>query len=261
MININRTSGSLRPLNSAQDSRQQSLQRLSSGNRINSAKDDAAGLSISTRLESQGGAQRAAIRNGLDGISRIQVEGGALESVTEDLQRIRELKTQQGSGILSEQDQSAIQSEIDQRVDSINTVVNGTQFNQRQVFEEGELNFQIGEEAANKITLTTQDLGRELDDIGISTAENFGLNEIEEALSQVSIRQSELGAVSNRLASNTQFLELKYENNQVANSRIINADIAKTASEKSKADIQMEVAMSVRSQANASSKLVLDLLK
>ncbi len=191
-------------MNRAQNAQQTQLERISSGHRINSAKDDAAGLAISTRFETQGRSDQAAMRNSLDGTSRTQLESGALASVTEDLQRIRELKVQQNNGILSDQDKSAIQGEIDQRMGAIQTVFKDTQFNQKNVFEEGSLSFQTGSNPGNQIELKTQDLAKSFESIGFKEGSNLNLDEIDEALSQVASRQSELGAVENRLVSNTQ---------------------------------------------------------
>jgi flagellin len=248
-------------LNQAQSGKGTQLERLASGSRINSAKDDAAGLAISTKLETQDRSMQAALRNTLDGTSRIQVESGALSSVTEDLQRIRELKVQQGNGILNDQDKAAIQSEINQRTDTIKSVFSDTQFNQRPVFEDGELGFQTGPNPGDKIDLSTKDLASSFESLGIAEGAELSIEQIDEALAQVGSRQSELGATENRLSSNVQFLELKSENNQAANSRIKDTDFAQATSEKTKMDILERVAISVQSQANASSKFALKLLQ
>jgi flagellin len=260
-MNISSSFNTSHQLNKTQDAQNTQLQRISSGHRINSAKDDAAGLAISTGLESQGRSMQAAMRNSLDGTSRTQVEGGALASVTEDLQRIRELKVQQNNGMLNEQDKSALQSEIDQRTDSIHTVFSDTQFNQKNVFEQGSLNFQTGANAGQTTELKTLDMAESFKQLGLEAAADFSLADVDEALAQVTSRQSELGAIENRLSSNVEFLELKHENNQAANSRIKDTDIAHAASEKTKADIMQQVQISVQSQANASSKYVLNLLE
>ena len=260
-MNINSSSNASRQLNQAQNSKNTQLERLASGNRINSAKDDAAGLSISTRLEAQDRSTQAALRNSLDGTSRIQVESGALSSVTEDLQRIRELKVQQNNGLLNDQDKAAIQSEIDQRSEAVSSIFSDTDFNQKAVFEEGSLDFQVGANPGDTITLNTKDLAQSFEDAGFSSGSELSLEQIDDALAQVASRQSELGATENRLSSNAQFLELKSENNQAANSRIRDTDFAEAVSEKNKADIMSQVAISVQSQANISSKFALKLLE
>ena len=260
-MNINNSFSSARQLDQAQTSKNTQLQRISSGHRINSAKDDAAGLAISTRFESQGRSQQAALRNSLDGVSRTQVESGALASVTEDLQRIRELKVQQGSGVLNDQDKAAIQSEIDQRSENISQIFSDTEFNQQSVFQEGSLSFQTGANEGETIELTTEDLAQTFQGLGFEPGQDLNMDQIDEALLNVTSRQNELGAVENRLVANTEFLALKNENNQAANSRIQDADIAKAASESVKSDILSQIAISVQSQANVSSKNVLNLLE
>lgn len=260
-MNINPSVNTASALNQAQSGKDTQLERLASGSRINSAKDDAAGLAISTKLETQDRSTQAALRNSLDGTSRVQVESGALSSVTEDLQRIRELKVQQGNGILNDQDKAAIQSEINQRTDTIKSVFSDTEFNQKPVFEEGTLGLQTGPNPGDQIELSTKDLAASFEELGITDGAELTIEQIDEALAQVGSRQSELGATENRLSSNAQFLELKSENNQAANSRIKDTDVAEAASEKTKMDILSQVAISVQSQANLSSKFALKLLQ
>jgi flagellin len=260
-MNISSTFNAANQLNKTQADQNTQLQRISSGQRINSAKDDAAGLSISTRLDSQQRSTQMASRNSLDAISRTQVEGGALSTVNEDLQRIRELKVSQGNGILNDQDKAAIQSEIDQRAENISSVFSDTQFNQKNVFEEGRLDFQIGANAGQTLGIDTVNMSQMFKDMAIESGADFSLEDIDNALTQVSSRQSELAAVENRLSSNVQFLALKNENNQAANSRIKDTDIAQAVSEKTKTDIMSQVQISVQAQSNTSSKYVLKLLE
>jgi flagellin len=260
-VDISSTFNVTNQLNKTQADQNTQMQRISSGQRINSAKDDPAGLAISTGFDSEQRSTQVALRNSLDGTSRAQVEGGALSSVTEDLQRIRELKVQQGNGILNDQDKAAIQSEIDQRGENITAVFSDTQFNQKNVFEEGSLNFQTGPDAGQTIDINTVDMAQAFKDIGLESGADFSLEDIDEALGQVASRQSELGAVENRLSSNAEFLQLKNENNQAANSSLKDTDIAQAVSEKTKADIMSQVQISVQAQSNASSKYVLNLLE
>jgi flagellin len=260
-MNISSSFNTANQLNKTQSDQSTHTQRISTGQRINSAKDDAAGLAISTRFDSQERSIQVALRNSLEATSRTQVEGGALSSVTEDLQRIRELKVQQGNGVLNDQDKAAIQSEIDSRADNINLIFSDTQFNQKDVFEEGQLNFQTGADAGQTIDIDTVDMGQAFKDIGLKSSAEFSLEDIDKALGQVVSRQSELGAVENRLSSNAEFLQLKNENNQVANSRIKDTNVAQAVSEKTKSDIMSQVQISVQAQSNSSSKYVLNLLE
>ncbi len=252
-------------LGKAQSAQQTQFERLSSAQKINSAKDDAAGLAISTRLDSQNRGMQAALKNSFDGISRIQVEDAALSGVSEDLQRIRELKVQQQNGILNKDDRLALQSEIDQRLETIDSTLKGADFNGKKLFEAGELSFQVGDQPEQKISINTQDLESQFADLGLqpqaSASPELSLDDLEQALQVVSARQSELGAVSNRLESNTEFLSLRSELNQQSNSRIKDTDFAQAVSNKSKADIQFKVAIAVQGQANTNQQDVLRLLK
>jgi flagellin len=253
-------SPSTRSLDQATQTQQTQTQRLSSGQRINSAKDDAAGLAISNRMDTQSRSMTAAIRNTMDGVSRIQVEDGALGSINDDLQRVRELSVQQQNGILNDDDKAAIQSEIDQRLESINSQFEQTQFNGQNVFENNDLGFQVGANPGEQIELKGSDVADALSQAGIEVGSELDLDAIDAALQTVNDRRSELGAVSNRLSQSAEFVALKNQNNQEASSRIRDTDFAQASSEKAKGDIQKQVAISVFAQGNANQQDVLKLL-
>ncbi len=260
-MQISNATGGGRLLDQAQKSQQTQLQRISSAKRINSAKDDAAGLAIATKLDTQDRSMQAALRNSLDGVSRLQVEEGALNSVTEDLQRIRELKVQQQNGILSDEGKQVLQSEIDSRLSSIEDVFSQSEFNGQSLFKEGEMGIQSGPNAGDQIEIASQDIAAKFSTIGVtSESSDINLDNIDEALSLLSTRRAELGALENRLDSNVDFLALRSEQNQVASSRIQDTDLAQALSEKSKADIQVKVNIAVQSQANLNQGQVLHLL-
>lgn len=247
-------------LNRAQSESQTQSDRIGGGKRINSARDDAAGLAISSRLDAQVASAVAARKNLFDGMSRLQVEDGALNSIGEEVQRIRELVVQQQNGILSDEDKGLIQLEIDERLESIATQTSDSQFNGQNVFQKGEINFQTGENPGQTIEIETLDLSQSFQDIGLVSGETLSLEQIDEGLSTINSRRSELGAVSNRLSSQADFLELKNNQNQETSSRIQDADLAEAISKKTAADIQQKVAISVQSQANLNKSLVLNLL-
>ena len=253
-------SPSVRSLDQATQTQQTQLERLGSGKRINSAKDDAAGLAISNRMDTQSRSMTVAIRNTMDGVSRIQVEDGALGSINDDLQRVRELTVQQQNGILNDDDKAAIQSEIDQRLESINSQFEQTQFNGQNVFENKDLGFQVDANAGDQIELKGSDVASALSNEGIEVGSALDLEAIDKALQSVNDRRSELGAVSNRLSSSAEFVALKNQNNQEASSRIRDTDFAQATSEKAKGDIQQQVAISVVAQGNANRQDVLKLL-
>lgn len=251
---------SFQSLDQAQKTQQTQQQRLSSGQRINSAQDDAAGLAISNRLDTQSRSMTVAVRNTMDGISRIQVEDGALGSVTEDIQRIRELTVQQGNGTLNDSDKRAIQSEIDQRLESINGQFEQTQFNGKNVLEGESLSFQVGANPGDQIELEGSDVADTLSNLGIEPGKELSLDDLDKALESINGRRVELGATSNRLEASAQFVELKNQNNQEASSRIRDTDFAQATSEKAKADIQQQVSISVIAQGNVNRQDVLKLL-
>ena len=247
-------------LNRAQTESQIQTQRISSGKRINSAGDDAAGLSIASRLDAQIASGVAARKNIFDGISRLQVEDGALGSIGEELQRIRELAVQQQSGVLSAEDKGLIQQEIDQRLDAISAQSSNTEFNSQAVFQEGDLTVQTGENGGQTVEFQTTDIGQVLQSIGLTSGTTLSLEQIDQGLSLVNERRSDVGAISNRLETQADFQQLKNNQNQSASSRIQDADLAEAISKKTSADIQQKVAISVQSQANLNKSLVLNLL-
>ena len=261
-MNISNSQDTSSLLNKAQSAQQTQFQRISSAKQINSAKDDAAGLVMATQLDSQSLSISAALKNNMDGISRIQVEDGALSSVSEDLQKIRELSLQQQNGTLNEEGRQAIQSEIDQRLESIDSALGQTEFNGKSVFEEGDVNIQAGSEVGQTINIGGEDIAAQFSSLGVAAGGGeINLDSLDSALELVSQRRSELGASESRLESNSEFLALKNEQNQSASSRIQDTDFAKALAEKSKADVQVSVIIGVQAQANQNQESVLRLLK
>lgn len=249
---------------SIQKQQQAQFQQLSSGKRINSAKDDAAGLSISTRLNTQSRSDTAAMSNIMSGISRVDVEEGALAQVSEGLMRIRELAVRAENGLLSGADKQAIESEIAQNYEQISDTLSDTQFNGAAVFSQGEMAFQIGAKAESRFQFETVDLQAQLQTAQGLPEGLYGkdaLSNIDAALEAITSRRSTLGGVSNRLDSQFDQLQQQDINTQRANSVIEDADFAKVASEKAKTDIQQQVLISLQGQANVNSQSVLRLLK
>jgi len=254
-MNISSNGGAFRALDAAQAQQNKSLRQVASGKGIQSAADDAAGLSISTRFNAQIRSNQVAMRNTMDGVSRVQVEDGALSSVTEDLQRIRELTVQKQGGILNDRDKAAIDREIGQRVSSIQQVFKDTQFNGQPVFEKGEQVFQTGANPGQTITMETEDLA---ESVGAVSGD---LADLDNALELVSKRRAELGATANRFEAAFERTQVENEALTQANSRIEDADIAESISNKIRSDIQQKAAISVQSQSNMNNKAVLQLLE
>ena len=158
VINTNITSlNAQRNLSSSQASLTTSIQRLSSGLRINSAKDDAAGMAISTRMTSQINGLNQAARNANDGISLAQTAEGAIGQMSDNLQRMRELSVQAANGTLSTDDRKGVQSEIDQLKSEINRVANQTSFNGTKLLDgtSGGFSFQVGADANQTIAINS----------------------------------------------------------------------------------------------------------
>lgn len=252
----------LSTLNAVQASSRKQFEKLSSALRINRAADDAAGLVQTVSLTRQSRGLSVAIKNSGDGISRLQTESGALSSITNDVQRIRELQVQKENGILSSGDRDMLDKEISQRLDNVTRTIGDTQFNQKNIFSNKTQNIQVGPNAGETIAINGSDLSTAIEEAGFNLqSSNNDLTAIDNALGVLSSRQAEVGALSNRLSSNVDNLTLK--NNQVlsARSRILDADFAKVLSEKASTDIRQKANIAVLGQANTQNSLVLNLLQ
>ena len=269
-----------------------SLERLSSGKRINRASDDAAGLAISQKMEAQIRGLRQASRNSLDGISLIQTAEGALIEVHEMLQRMRELSVQGANGVYDEGDLSVIAEEIKQLTEQIEKIANETEFNginllnvpkpQNQTDERKELRIQIGANESqfisiymDEINIVPENLGTEDDDgnidksikdlIGDNTLESKFFNEAitvyNSAIEKVSSIRSKLGALQNRLEHTIRNVDNTAENLTASKSRIEDLDMAKEMSEFTKLSILQQASTSMLSHANQLPQTVLQLLQ
>lgn len=243
--------------------------QISSGKRINSAADDAAGLSITTRLTSQVSGTQQAQRNGLDAKSLIETEDGALEQISSGILRLQELSIQQGNGILNDSDRAALNKEASQITDQINQVIEQSSFNGKSLFQDSNnssnLNFQLGDKAGDVVELTanvTADPIKEgLAQLDFSTADPSGnLSALEGIQQQVTERRSELGAASNRIDSSIDQLANEEIQTQSARSRVEDADIAELVSQMVVERVRQQAQLSVQSQANASAEDTLRLL-
>jgi len=243
--------------------------QISSGKRINSAADDAAGLSIATRFSSQVSGAQQAQRNGLDAKSLIETEDGALEQISNGIQRLQELATQQGNGILNESDRAALSKEATQISEQINQVIEQSSFNDKQLFQDSQgstsTNFQLGDKAGEVISLaanTTADpIQQGLSELDFSSSNpDNNLATLESIQQQVTDRRSELGAVSNRIDSSIDQLANEEEQSQSARSRVEDADIAELVSQMVVERVKQQAQLAVQSQANASAEDTLRLL-
>lgn len=264
-----------RNLNRTQSGLQGVLQQLSSGLRINSAKDDSAGLAISTRFSAQISGLNQAFRNANDGISMAQVGEGALDGITSNLQRMRELATQSANGIYNASDRASMQKEVAALQAEIGRVIDATDFNGQKVLAtEGSVAFQVGAEGVSgvdTISVETGNLGGTAgngigsslgSDLSVSTQQGArdAISMIDRMLDRVSSMRADFGAVQNRFESSMNNLSNVALNLSASNSRIIDADYAKTTAEQTRLMILQQAGVSMMGQANASPQFALNLL-
>jgi len=253
---------------------QKSLEKLSSGLRINRAGDDAAGLAISEKMRAQIRGLNQASRNSQNAISLIQTAEGALNETHAILQRMRELVVQAGNlGTNQPEDLQAIQDEIDSLVAEIDGIAERTQFNGKTLlngsFAASALIFQIGANQTQQLgmtiaTMNASELG--LDSISVSlfaaTSDiNDAISAIDAAIGNVSSQRSKLGATQNRLEHTIKNLDNAAENLTAAESRIRDVDMAKEMMEFTKMNILSQAAQAMLAQANMQPQSVLQLLR
>lgn len=265
MIGIN-TDSNASLLQQVQQRQDTLLERLATGRRVNSAADDSAAQQIIDRLTSQVEGNRQSIRNAYDGVSLAQVAESGLEGINNDAQRIRELTLQAGNGALNDADRNAIQAEITQLQENITQTVEQTNFGGRQLLnEQGSIDFQVGANAGQQISVGTQDVQSELDsllNIDVSTQQGAqdALEAADEALSFIGGARADLGAVQNQFESAARNLSQADVNTAAARSRVQDTDFAQAASENAAAGVLGQSALSVQAQANQQQGQVLSLL-
>jgi flagellin len=257
-----------RNLVNVEDAITKSMQRLSSGYRINSASDDAAGLSISEKMQGQIRGLAQAQRNMGDGISLVQTADGALDAVHQMLQRVRELAVEYKNGTLSTQNRTAIQSEVNQLASEIDRVGLSTQFNGISLLDgtTTTVSFQVGTNDNQTITITLFSLGNTATGVGtnyfnLNAATNADISEIDAAIDNVSALRSQLGAVQNRLQYASDNAAVYQENLTAANSRIQDVDMASETVELTKNQILAQAGQAMLAQANQGGQGVLRLLQ
>ncbi len=248
----------------AYSAKSSAAEQISSGQRINSAADDAAGLSISSRMDAELAGKRMALRNAADGISYAQTASGALESLSSNVSRIRELAVQAGNGILSDSDRQAIQSEINALNDENRSVLENTTFNGKAIFSADEPRvFQVGESAGDTITIDPMqvlELGSFNGNVASSADVETLINSTDDDLQRLSSAMADTSAVANRFESTMERLSGNIGDNAVALSRLRDTDMAQAAARQSNEDIRNQIQIAVQAQANARAPDVLRLL-
>ena len=218
-----------------------------------------------TRLTEVEGS-RQAVSNVYDGISLAQVAEGGLSSINDDVNRIRELTLQSGSGILSDGDRQALQSEISQLQDNISQTIEQTNFAGKPLLsEDGALSFQVGANAGNSVDIETQDFASQLSsvlsiDLTSGTSINDALSAADDAIELVGGAQGELGATQNALQSTARNLTQANVNAAESRSRIQDLDFAQATSQQAANDVLSQSALTIQAQANQQEGQVLALL-
>ena len=267
-----------RNLNMSQGSLATSMQRLSSGLRVNSAKDDAAGLAIAERMNAQVRGMNVAVRNANDGISMSQTAEGALSQVGNALQRMRELAVQARNSTNSSSDKDSLNKEFAQLQSEIGRVLGGTTFNGKHILgaDATSLTFQIGANttADDTITIATMDMTQDttitavtnsssalIDATATSGAIGTVIDNIDKALDSINDTRATFGATQSRFDAIITNLQVGVENQSAARSRIMDADFASETANMSRAQVLQQAGTAMVAQANQLPNQVLKLLQ
>jgi flagellin len=250
------------------------MEQLSTGKRINSAKDDAAGLAISNKMTSQIRGLDQAVRNANDAISVAQTAEGATIEITNMLQRMRELAVQSANDTNSSADRSSLQKEVDQLTEEISRIANDTMFNNMTVLQgsastagtSGVMTFQVGAGSNQVITMdlismTASALGVSAMSITTQSGANSAIVAVDDAIALVDDFRSDMGAKINRFTYAIDNLTNVSVNTAASRSRILDADYAKASSELSRTQIIQQAATAILAQANTDQQSVMKLLQ
>jgi flagellin len=260
VINTNVMSmNSQRSLNTSQGALTTALQRLSSGLRINSSVDDAAGLAIAQKMDSQIRGMSVAMRNASDGISYAQTADTALSVVSDALQRQRELATQSLNGTLSNTERDKIQVEYIALSAEVTRVQGAAKMNGQTVF--ASFDFQVGADAGQTISGTFTSVPTAAGTVATTGGASTALTAIDAALGSVATNRAGIGGVQSRLGFAIQYLEGARENQSAAKSRIMDADFAQETANLTRAQILQQAGTAMVSQANQLPQNVLSLLR
>jgi len=276
VINTNVASiNSQRRLTETNNSLSTSMERLSSGLRVNSAKDDAAGLAISNRMTSQIRGMTVAVRNASDGISLAQTAESALGTLTDTMQRMRDLAVQSANdGGVTTGDREKLQTEYQQLNDELNRVIANTEFNGKKIIN-GSLSdglaIQVGANtsANNQISIDLSNVGSIVSDVGtisIGSAQSVSgvrsaIDAIDAAIKSIDTSRAKLGAIQNRFTTTIGNLQSSIENQSAARSRITDTDFAQETANLSRNQILQQAGTAMLAQANQSGQSVLSLLR
>ena len=254
-----------------QDALSTSMERLSSGLRVNNSRDDAAGLAIADRMNAQVKGMNVAIRNSNDGISMAQTAEGALATATDILQRMRELATQSKNATNGTSDRANLDSEFQALGSEITRISTQTKFNGQSVISGAgakAYSFQVGADSAQTVDVTTTDLaaGTEVakviaGEITDATKAGTAMDDIDAALDEVTTSRASLGASINRFQFTIANLQTSVENQTAARGRIMDTDYAKETANLSRSQVLQQAATAMIAQANQAPNQVMSLLR
>ncbi|MEZ2350608.1 flagellin domain-containing protein [Caballeronia sp. RCC_10] len=273
MLNINTNILSMatqKNLSGSQSVLSSAINRLSSGKRINSAADDAAGLAISTSMKSYTNALNQSVSNANNAVSMLQTASSGLSSITDNLQRIRQLAVQASDGSLSTNDRAKIDAEVQQRIGEITRVGTDTTFNGVKVLDGtagAAVDFQVGATAGQKLTLdlsndysTVLTAGTDTVAGANATAAQALMTKVDTTLDSINTQQATFGAQLNRFQSAISDLQSQSTNLSAASAQITDADFAQETANLSKGQVLQQAGISVLAQANSMPQQVLKLL-
>ena len=285
-INTNVSSiNAQRNLAASQLSLNKSLQRLSSGMRINTAADDTAGLAISENFRGQIRSMNQASRNANDGVSLLQTAEGALNETSSILVRMRELAQQAATGTVGSTERGYVQNEIDKLAQEIDRISKTTEFNGIQLLDGNistggatKMDFQIGTRTTANDQIGIEISSVDAHNIGVGTSKSFGaspdidvktsqitarnaLDSIDRAIASVSMIRGDIGATQNRLQSTINNLQVAVENASAAESRIRDTDIAAETANMTRNNILTQAGTAILAQANQAPQAALSLLR
>lgn len=279
IINTNIASLTAQRNNAAsQNSLSTSMQRLSSGLRVNSAKDDAAGLAIAERMSAQVRGMNVAIRNANDGISMAQTAEGALSKVGDSLQRMRELTIQARNGTNANKDKESLQKEFKELQDEIGRVLKGTTFNGQNILgtNAGTFSFQVGANvtADDKVDVNFARMDNATEIASVASAANASIGSgvdaaalgsvitnLDSAIDKINDQRAVFGATQSRFEAVISNLQVAVENQAAARSRILDADFAVETANLSRSQILQQAGTAMIAQANQLPQQVLRLLQ
>jgi flagellin len=253
-------------LASTQQSQATSMQRLTSGFRINSAADDAAGLAIATSMQSQIGGMQVAVRNANDGVSLVQTADSALSTMSSIFQRMRDLSTQAANGTYQASDYTQMDKEYQSLATEAGRIATSTKYNNIAMIStaSGAFSFQVGANTGDTLSITTGDATGYLATPGALTSAataNTAIGALDTALQSLNSDRAVYGAAQNRLGFTVQNLNTSITNAQSAKGRIMDTDYTAESSNLARTQVLQQAGVAMLSQANQSANLVLNLLK